>query len=144
MLCITVRKGKLYRMHISIYNTPQILRVLASIYILLSLWCKCQNLCSVKRKFQCTISQLTKTTFTWNFEGDVIDHQQCFILSFKLLAVQELNFLEPKFVQNRLLTGFYMYIGQANVFVLYLDLTSGLCRAIFPIYLVSPIGLPAY
>ena len=30
MLCITVRKGKLYRMHISIYNTPQILRVLAS------------------------------------------------------------------------------------------------------------------
>ena len=31
MLCITVRKGKLYRMHISIYNTPQILWVLASI-----------------------------------------------------------------------------------------------------------------
>ena len=30
MLCITVRKGKLYRMQIFIYNTPQILRVLAS------------------------------------------------------------------------------------------------------------------
>ena len=29
-------------------------------------------------------------------------------------------------------------------FVLYLDLISGLCRAIFPMYLVSPIGLPAY
>ena len=29
-------------------------------------------------------------------------------------------------------------------FVLYLDLISGLCRAIFPVYLVSPIGLPAY
>ena len=28
--------------------------------------------------------------------------------------------------------------------VLYLDLISGLCRAIFPMSLVSPIGLPAY
>ena len=37
MLCITVRKGKLYRMHISIYNTPQILRVLASLYVMLPL-----------------------------------------------------------------------------------------------------------
>ena len=27
-------------------------------------------------------------------------------------------------------------------FVLYLNLISGLCRAIFPVYLVSPIGLP--
>ena len=35
MLCKTVRKGKLYRMHISIYNTPQILRVLASFTIIL-------------------------------------------------------------------------------------------------------------
>ena len=60
----------------------------------------------------------------------------------KLLAAQELNFLEPKFGQNRLLTGFCMYIGQASVLVLYLDLTSGLCRAVFPMYLVSLIGLP--
>ena len=29
-------------------------------------------------------------------------------------------------------------------FKVYLDLISGLCRAIFPVYLVSPIGLPAY
>ena len=29
-------------------------------------------------------------------------------------------------------------------FVLYLDLTAGLRRAVFPVYLVSPIGLPAY
>ena len=64
--------------------------------------------------------------------------------NFKFLAVQEPNFLEPKFGQNRLLTGFCMYIGPASVFVLYLDLTSGLCRAVFPMYLVSPIGLSAY
>ena len=37
-----------------------------------------------------------------------------------------------------------MYIGPASVFLLYLDLTSGLCRAVLPMYLVSPIGLPAY
>ena len=37
-----------------------------------------------------------------------------------------------------------MYIGPASVFLVYLDLTSGLCRAVFPMYLVSPIGLPAY
>ena len=91
-----------------------------------------------------SISQLTKTIFTWNFEGDLIDHQPCFIPSFKFLAVQEPNFLEPKFGQNRLLTGFCMYIGPTCVFVLYLDLTSGLCRAVFPMFLVSPIGLPAY
>ena len=35
----------------------------------------------------------------------------------------------------------YIYI---LVFVLYLDLTSGLCRAVFPMFLVSHIGLPAY
>ena len=57
-------------------------------------------------------SQLTKTIFTWNFEGDLIDHQPCFIPNFKFLAVQEPIFLEPKFGQNRLLTGFCMYIGQ--------------------------------
>ena len=78
------------------------------------------------------------------YEGDLIDHQPCFIPNFKFLAVQEPNFLEPKFGQNRLLTGFCMYIGPASVFVLFLDLTSGLCRAVFPIFLVSPIGLPAY
>ena len=61
--------------------------------------------------------------------------------SFKFLAVQEPNFLEPKFCQNRPLTGFCMYIGPASVFVLFLDLTSGLCRAVFPMFLVSPIGL---
>ena len=73
------------------------------------IWCTCQNLCSVKRKFQCPISQLTKTIFTWNFEGDLIDHQPCFIPNFKFLAVQEPNFLEPKFGQNRLLTGFCIF-----------------------------------
>ena len=115
------------------------------IYILyIYMWCICQNLCSVKRKFQCPISQFTKTIFTWNFEGDLIDHQPCFIPNFKFLAVQKPNFLEPKFGQNRLLTGFCMYIGPASVFVLFLDLTSGLCRAVFPMFLVSPIGLPAY
>ena len=77
--------------------------------------------------------------FTLNCEGDLIDHQPCFIPSFKLLAV-----LEPKFGQNQLLTGFCKYIGPASVFVLYLDLTSGLCRAVFPMFLVPPIGLPAY
>ena len=114
------------------------------IYTCIYIWCICQNLCSVKHKFQCPISQLTKTIFTWNFEGDLIDHQPCFIPNFKFLAVQELNFREPKFGQDRLLTGFCMYIGPAIIFVLYLDLTSGLCRAVFPMYLVSPIGLPAY
>ena len=37
-----------------------------------------------------------------------------------------------------------LHIGPSSVFVLYLDLTSGLCRAVFPMYLVSPIGLSAY
>ena len=36
-----------------------------------------------------------------------------------------------------------MYIGPASIFFLYLDLTLGLCRAAFPMSLVSPIGLPA-
>ena len=102
------------------------------------------NLYSVKRKFQCPISQLTNNVFTSNFESDLINHQSCFIPNFKFLAGQEPNFLEPKFGQNQLLTGFCMYIGSASVFVLYLDLTSGLCRAVFLMFLVSPIGLPAY
>ena len=85
-----------------------------------------------------------KNDFRLKFECDLINHQPCFIPNFKFLAVQEPNFLEPKFGQNRLLTGFCMYIGPASVFVLFLDLTSGLCRAVFPMYLVSPIGLPAY
>ena len=95
------------------------------IYIYIYMWCICQNLCSVKRKFQCPISQLTKTIFTWNFEGDLIDHQPCFIPNFKFLAVQEPNFLEPKFGQNRLLTGFCMYIGPASVFVHFVDFHFG-------------------
>ena len=82
--------------------------------------------------------------FHLKFEGDLIDHQLCFILNFKFLAAQEPNFLELKFGQNRLLIGFCMYIGPASVFVLYLDLASGLCRAVFLMFLVSPIGLPAY
>ena len=113
-------------------------------YIYIYMWCIVLNLCSVKRKFQCLISQPRKIIFTWNFEGGLIDHQSCFTQNLKFLAVQEPNFLEPKFGQNRLLTGFCMYIGPASVFVLFLDLTSGLCRAVFPMYLVSPIGLPAY
>ena len=117
----------------------QTLRHKLYIYIM---WC--QNLCSVKRKFQCPISQLTRTIFTWKLEGDLIDHQPCFIPSFKFLAVEEPNFLEPKFGQNRLLTGFCMYIGPASVLVLFLDLTSGLCRAVFLMFLVSPVDLPAY
>ena len=111
---------------------------------LIYIWCICQNLCSVKRKFQCPISQLTNNIFTSNFEGDLTDYQPYFIPNFKFLAVQEPNFLEPKFGQNRLLTGFCMYIGSASVFVLYLALILGLCRAVFPMCLVSPIGLPAY
>ena len=74
-------------------------------YIYIDIWWICLNLCSVKRKFQCPISQLKKTIFAWNFEGGLIDHQRCFIPNFKFLAVQKPNFLEPKFGQNRLLTG---------------------------------------
>ena len=99
---------------------------------------------SGKCKFQCIISLLVKVHLTGKFEDRLVDHQPCFIPNFKFLAVQEPIFLEPKFGQNRLLTGFCMYIGLASVFLVYLDLTSGLCRAVFPMYLVSPIGLPAY
>ena len=76
------------------------------IYIYIYIWCICQNLCSVKRKFQCPISQPRKMIFTWNFEGGLIDHQLCFIQNFKFLAVQELVFLKSKFGQNRPLTLF--------------------------------------
>ena len=47
----------------------------------------------------------------------------------------------PKSAVNR---DFKCTIGPASVFVLNLDLTSGLCKAVFPMSLVSPIGLPAY
>ena len=76
--------------------------------------------------------------------GSLFEHQSCYKQHFKFLAVREPNFLEPKIHQNRPLTGFCMYIGPASVFFLYLDLSSVLCRAVFPMYLVSPIGLPAY
>ena len=49
-----------------------------------------------------------KTIFTWNFEDHLIDYQPCFIPNLKFLAVQEPNFLESKYDQNRL---FCMYIG---------------------------------
>ena len=65
--------------------------------------------------------------------------------NFKLLTVQEHAFLKPKFGQNRSLTEFCMYIDPASVFFsIYLDLSSGLCRAVFPMSLVCPTGLPAY
>ena len=62
------------------------------------------NLCSVKRKFQCSISQLIKKIFALNFEGGLIDHQSCFIQNLKFLAVREPVFLKSKFGQNRPLT----------------------------------------
>ena len=66
--------------------------------------------------FQCPISQLMKMIFTLNFEGGLIDHQPCFVQSFKFLAVQELVFLKSKLGQNRPLTGFCMYIlGPASI-----------------------------
>ena len=133
--------GRSYLVRLMVFSNTSTRKL----YILLYIYdAYVRILCSVKRKFQCPISQLTKTIFTCNFEGDLIDHQSCFIPNFKFLAVQEPNFLEPKFGQNGLLTGFCMYIDRSSVFVLYLDLTSGLCRAVFPMYLVSRIGLPAY
>ena len=64
------------------------------------------NLCSVKRKFQCPISQPRKMIFTLNFEGGLIDYQLCFIQNLKFLAVQEPVFVKSKFGQNRPLTLF--------------------------------------
>ena len=43
---------------------------------------------------------------TWNFEGSLVEYQSYYKQNFKLLAGQEPNFLDPKFGQNRLLTGF--------------------------------------
>ena len=64
------------------------------------------NLCSVKRKFQCPISQPRKMIFSRNFEGALIDQQQFFIQNFKSLAVEEPGFLKSKFCKNRPLTLF--------------------------------------
>ena len=47
----------------------------------------------------------------------------------------------PKSAVNPILD---VLLARQVFFVLYLDLISGLCRAIFPVYLVSPIGWPAY
>ena len=91
----------------------QTLRHKNYIYIpiyLYNIWCICQNLCSVKRKFQCPISQLIKKIFAWNFEGGLIDHQSCFTKNLKFLVVRELVFLKSEFGQNRRLTLFYIYI----------------------------------
>ena len=77
-----------------------------NIYICLYIWCIVLNLCSVKRKFQCPISQPRKMIFTWNFEGGLIDHQSCFTQNLKFLAVREPVFLKSKFGQNRPLTVF--------------------------------------
>ena len=66
----------------------------------------CLNFRSEKRKFQGILSQLVIMLFTSNFEGDLIDHQPCFMQNFKFLAVHEPAFLKPKFGQNRPLTLF--------------------------------------
>ena len=72
---------------------------------------------SVECIFQCPISQLMKMIFTCNFKGCLIDHQPCFVQSFKFLAVQEPVFLKSKLGQNRPLTGFCIYIiGPASIF----------------------------
>ena len=47
----------------------------------------------------------------------------------------------PKSAVNPILN--VLQARQVN-FLLCLDLTSGLCRAVFPVSVVSPIGLPAY
>ena len=47
----------------------------------------------------------------------------------------------PKSAVNWVL---YVYRPGKIFFFLYLDLTWGLCRAVFSMSLVSPIGLPAY
>ena len=98
------------------YNTPhkicfQMLSKYICIYIYIHL-----KKCSGKCKFQGNISQLVSMNLIWNFEGSLVEHQSCYKQNFKFLAVQEHNFLEPKFRQNRPLTGFCMYIGPASVF----------------------------
>ena len=64
------------------------------------------NLCSIKRKFHCPISQLIKKIFARNFEGGLIDHQLYFTQNFKFLVVREPVFLKSKFDQSRPLTLF--------------------------------------
>ena len=81
--------------------------------------------CSGKWKFQGNISQLVRMHLTWDFEGSLVKHQSYYKQSFKFLVVQEPNFLEPKFRQNRPLTGFCMYIGPASVFFSLLGLDFG-------------------
>ena len=72
--------------------------------------------CSGKCKFQGNISQLVSMHLIWNFDSRLVEHQSCYNQNFKFLAVQEPNFLEPKFSQNWPLTGLCMYIGPASVF----------------------------
>ena len=105
----------------------------------------CLNFCSEKRKFQGVQSQLVIMFFTGSFEAGLIDHQPCFIQNFKFLAVQEPAFQKSKFGQNRAVNRVLnVYRPGKCFFFLYLDLNLGLCRAVFPVSLVSPIGLPAY
>ena len=128
----------MWRRYLSFYNISGIIwKKCAPNWLHLKKW-------SGKCKFQGNIYQLVSMHLIWNFEGSLVEHQSCYKQNFKFLTVQEPNFLEPKFRQNRPLTGFCMYIGPASVFFLYLDLSSVLCKAVFPMYLVSPIGLPAY
>ena len=47
----------------------------------------------------------------------------------------------PKSAVNPILN---VLLARQVFFILYLDLISGLCKAIFAVFLVSPIGLPAY
>ena len=114
------------------------------LYLYVYLLWICLNFCSEKRKFEGVLSQLVIMLFTWNFEGGLIEHQPCFIQNFKFLAVQEPAFQKSKFGRNRLLTVFLNVYRPGKCFFLYLDLSLGLCRAVFPVSLVSPIGLPAY
>ena len=107
------------------------------IYIYIYLYIHLKK-CSGKWKFQGKISQLVSMHLIWNFDGSLVEHQSCYKQNFKFLAVQEPNFLEPKFRQNWPLTGFCMYIGPASVFFLYLDLSSVLCRGCFS----DVFGLP--
>ena len=61
---------------------------------------------SMECKFQGSISRLVKMHLTWNFEGSQVEHQSYYKQNFKFLAGQEPDFLDPKFGQNRPLTGF--------------------------------------
>ena len=72
------------------------------------------------------------------------EHQSYYKQNFKFLAVLEPIFLIPQICPKSAVNWVLYVYRPASVFLLYLDLTSGLCRAVFPMYLVSPIGLPAY